>query len=529
MDPIQKQFSESFPSTKKEIHLTDGTTFEAYSTEGPWGRDWNPSEYKSGIPKLRKDWVKSREKDANHSQMYYAKKMIITEEMRYVAIREGMDPEFVRSEIARGRAIIPANSRHLELEPMIIGKNFLVKINANIGNSAISSSIEEEVEKLRWSVKWGADTVMDLSTGKNINETREWVIRNSPVPIGTVPIYQALEKVKGKAENLNINVFLETLEEQAEQGVDYFTIHSGVLLRYIPLTAKRTTGIVSRGGSIIAKWCLAHHKENFLYERFDDICKVMQKHGVSFSLGDGLRPGSISDANDEAQFGELNTLGELTQVAWEKDIQVMIEGPGHVPLHKIKENIDLQMEICKEAPFYTLGPLVTDIAPGYDHITSAIGAAMIGWHGTAMLCYVTPKEHLGLPDKEDVKQGVIAYKIAAHAADLAKGHPGAMERDNLLSKARFEFRWDDQFALSLDPETAKLFHDETLPQDKMKTAHFCSMCGPHFCSMNLTQELRKFAEEKGIKESEANEFGMQEKSKEFLNGEANGVYVAHKT
>ncbi|TGK15713.1 phosphomethylpyrimidine synthase ThiC [Leptospira fluminis] len=525
MDPIQNEFASKYEIPRKEIRLTDGTKYQAYTTEGPWGNPREPREFHAGIPKLREAWIRNREKDTNHSQMYYAKRGMITEEMRYVGLREGFDPEFVRSEIARGRAILPSNKKHPELEPMIIGRNFLVKINANIGNSALSSSIEEEVEKLRWAVRWGADTVMDLSTGKNIHETREWILRNSPVPIGTVPIYQALEKVKGKAENLDIGVFLETLEEQAEQGVDYFTIHSGVLLRYIPLTAKRTTGIVSRGGSIIAKWCLSHHKENFLYERFDDICKVMKKYGVSFSLGDGLRPGSIADANDEAQFGELRTLGELTQKAWEEDIQVMIEGPGHVPMHLIKENVDLQMEICKEAPFYTLGPLVTDIAPGYDHITSAIGAAIIGWHGTAMLCYVTPKEHLGLPDKEDVKQGVIAYKIAAHAADLAKGHPGAKQRDDLLSKARFEFRWEDQFALSLDPETAQSFHDETLPQDRMKTAHFCSMCGPHFCSMHLTQELRKYAEEKGISEEAAITAGMKEKSEEFLEKGAS-VYIA---
>ncbi|PKA14489.1 phosphomethylpyrimidine synthase ThiC [Leptospira haakeii] len=523
------QTTTPFEIPRKEIRLSNGSVYSAYTTEGPWKDGWNPTDWKAGIPKLRQEWINKRVSGPspvqNHSQMYFAKQGLITEEMKYVALREGMDPEFVRSEIARGRAIIPSNKNHPELEPMIIGKNFLVKINANIGNSALSSSIEEEVEKLRWSIKWGADTVMDLSTGKNIHETREWIIRNSPVPIGTVPIYQALEKVKGKAENLSLSVFLETLEEQAEQGVDYFTIHSGVLLRYIPLTSKRVTGIVSRGGSIIAKWCLAHHQENFLYTGFEEICKVMKKYGVSFSLGDGLRPGSIADANDEAQFSELRTLGELTQIAWKEDIQVMIEGPGHVPLDKIKENVDLQMEICKEAPFYTLGPLVTDIAPGYDHITSAIGAAMIGWHGTAMLCYVTPKEHLGLPDKEDVKQGVIAYKIAAHAADLAKGHPGAKERDDLLSKARFEFRWDDQFALSLDPDTAQSFHDETLPQDRMKTAHFCSMCGPHFCSMHLTQELRKYAEEKGISDEKALEEGFKEKSEEFLN-KGGTVYVS---
>jgi phosphomethylpyrimidine synthase len=456
--------------------------------------------------------------------MHYAKKGIITEEMKFVALREGIDPEFIRSEIARGRAIIPANINHPELEPMIIGRNFLVKINANIGNSVISSSIEEEVEKLKWSIKWGADTVMDLSTGKNIHETREWIIRNSPVPIGTVPIYQALEKVNGKAENLNIDIFIETLIEQAEQGVDYFTIHAGVLLKYVPLTAKRITGIVSRGGSIMAKWCLAHHKENFLYTNFERICEVMKKYDVAFSLGDGLRPGCTADANDEAQFGELQTLGELTQVAWKHDVQVIIEGPGHVPMHLIKENMDRQLEICHEAPFYTLGPLVTDIAPGYDHITSGIGAAMIGWMGTAMLCYVTPKEHLGLPNKEDVKTGVITYKIAAHAADLAKGHPGAQNRDDLLSKARFEFRWEDQFNLSLDPETATKFHDETLPQERMKEAHFCSMCGPHFCSMKLTQDVRDFADKNGYSEEAALAKGMQDKAEEFKEKGAN-IYV----
>lgn len=495
MEPVQK-----LQISYKPIRLSDGTEYQSYHTEGSLSGK-QPSDYKNGIPAFRKEWIQKRFNHPNHSQMYFAKKGIITEEMRYAAFRENMEPEFVRSEIACGRAILPSNRNHPELEPMVIGKNFLVKINANIGNSTFSSSIEEEVEKLHWAIKWGADTVMDLSTGKNIHETREWILRNSPVPIGTVPIYQALEKVKGKTENLNIQIFLETLEEQAEQGVDYFTIHAGVLLRYIPLTTNRITGIVSRGGSILAKWCQAHHKENFLYTHFDEILKVMKKYGVSISLGDGLRPGSITDANDKAQFSELETLGELTQLAWKEDIQVMIEGPGHVPMNLIKENVDLQTKICQEAPFYTLGPIVTDIAPGYDHITSAIGAAMIGWYGTAMLCYVTPKEHLGLPNKEDVKQGVIAYKIAAHAADLAKGHPGAIDRDNLLSKARFEFRWEDQFSLSLDPETAKTFHDEMLPQDRMKTAYFCSMCGPHFCSMNLTQELRKFAQEKEIQES----------------------------
>jgi phosphomethylpyrimidine synthase len=423
--------------------------------------------------------------------------------MRFVAIRENVTPEFVRDEVARGRAIIPANRNHLELEPMIIGRNFLVKINANIGNSAVSSSIEDEVEKMQWAIRWGADTVMDLSTGRNIHETREWILRNAPVPIGTVPIYQALEKVKGKAEDLTIDLFIETLVEQAEQGVDYFTIHAGVRLPFIPLTARRTTGIVSRGGSIIAKWCLAHHKENFLYTEFERICEVMKKYDVSFSLGDGLRPGSIADANDAAQFAELETLGELTQVAWKHGVQTMIEGPGHVPMHKIKENMDRQLEVCHEAPFYTLGPLVTDIAPGYDHITSGIGAAIIGSLGTAMLCYVTPKEHLGLPNRDDVKTGVITYKIAAHAADLAKGHPGAVDRDNALSKARFEFRWQDQFNLALDPTTAKDFHDETLPADAAKQAHFCSMCGPAFCSMKITEDVR------------AMQAGMAEKAAEF--------------
>jgi phosphomethylpyrimidine synthase len=433
--------------------------------------------------------------------------------MEFVALRENVEPEFVRGEVARGRAILPSNVNHPESEPMIIGRNFLVKINANIGNSAVSSSIDEEVEKMTWATRWGADTVMDLSTGKNIHETREWILRNSPVPIGTVPIYQALEKVGGKAEELTWELFRDTLIEQAEQGVDYFTIHAGVLLRYVPLTANRITGIVSRGGSILAKWCLAHHRENFLYERFEEICEIMKAYDVAFSLGDGLRPGCTADANDAAQFGELETLGELTSVAWRHDVQVMVEGPGHVPMHLIEENMRKQLEICKEAPFYTLGPLVTDIAPGYDHITSAIGAAMIGWYGTAMLCYVTPKEHLGLPNKKDVKDGVIAYKIAAHAADLAKGHAGAAHWDDVLSKARFEFRWQDQFDLSLDPETAREFHDETLPAPGAKVAHFCSMCGPHFCSMKITQEVREYAES-----------GMAEKSREFLEQGAE-VYV----
>lgn len=478
----------------------------------------------------------------NVSQMHYARKGIITAEMEYVAIRENMlidqvseelakqqhpgnsfnasipnkiTPEFVRDEIAKGRAIIPSNINHLELEPMAIGRNFLVKINANIGNSAVTSTIDEEVEKMRWSIHWGSDTVMDLSTGKNIHETREWILRNSPVPIGTVPIYQALEKVDGVIEDLTWEIYRDTLIEQAEQGVDYFTIHAGVLLRYVPLTAKRTTGIVSRGGSIHAKWCLSHHKENFTYTHFEEICEIMKAYDVSFSLGDGLRPGSIADANDEAQFGELETLGELTKIAWKHDVQVMIEGPGHVPMHMIKENMDKQLKECHEAPFYTLGPLTTDIAPGYDHITSGIGAAMIGWFGCAMLCYVTPKEHLGLPNKEDVKEGVITYKIAAHAADLAKGHPGAQIRDNALSQARFEFRWQDQFNLSLDPTTAIEYHDATLPQDGAKTAHFCSMCGPHFCSMKITQDVRDYAATQGLSEEEALKKGLDEKSKEF--------------
>src|SRR5688572_14505190 len=485
----------------------------------------------------------------NVTQLHYAKKGIITPEMEYIAIRENqhidnlkhklnghyglltqqhagnsfgantpkgfITPEFVRQEVAAGRAIIPNNINHPESEPMIIGRNFLVKINANIGNSAVSSSIEEEVEKAVWACRWGADTIMDLSTGKNIHETREWIIRNSPVPIGTVPIYQALEKVNGKAEDLTWEIFKDTLIEQAEQGVDYFTIHAAVLLRYIPLTAKRMTGIVSRGGSIMAKWCLANHKENFLYTHFDEICEIMKAYDIAFSLGDGLRPGSIADANDEAQFAELKTQGELNRIAWKHDVQVMNEGPGHVPMHLIKENMEKQLEYCQEAPFYTLGPLTTDIAPGYDHITSAIGAAMIGWYGTAMLCYVTPKEHLGLPNKKDVKDGVITYKLAAHAADLAKGHPGAQYRDNALSKARFEFRWEDQFNLSLDPDTAREFHDETLPAEGAKVAHFCSMCGPHFCSMKITQEVRDFADKMGVEETEALNKGMQERSEAF--------------
>ncbi len=478
-----------------------------------------------GVPRLRASWVAKRSGDEAPTQLAYARRGLVTEEMAYAAAREGVAPELVCDEVARGRAIVPANLRHLELEPMVIGKRFKTKINANIGNSAVSSSVEEEVEKLDWAVKWGADTVMDLSTGKRIHETREAIVRHSRVPVGTVPIYQALEKVKGKAEELSIEIFLETLEEQCEQGVDYFTIHAGVLLRYIPLTARRVTGIVSRGGSILAKWCLAHHRENFLYTHFDAICDLMRKYDVSFSLGDGLRPGSIADANDAAQFAELDTLGELTGRAWARDCQVMIEGPGHVPMHLVKENVDRQQAICKEAPFYTLGPLVTDIAPGYDHITSAIGAAMIAWHGTALLCYVTPKEHLGLPNKEDVKQGVIAYKIAAHAADLAKGLPGAQERDDALSKARFEFRWEDQFDLALDPETARAYHDETLPQEGAKTAHFCSMCGPHFCSMELTQQLRRDAANQGLTAEELVAEGLAGKAEEFRALASDGALV----
>jgi phosphomethylpyrimidine synthase len=508
-DPAQPGIRVPF----RRIHVTGGEPpIDVYDTFGPRAVDLH-----RGLPKLRQPWIDQRvaRGDRNFSQMHYARQGQITEEMRFVALRESVAAELVRDEVARGRAIIPANRRHPESEPMIIGRNFLVKINSNIGNSAVRSSIADEVDKLRWSVKWGADTVMDLSTGQNIHQTREWIIRNSPVPIGTVPIYQALEKVKGKAEDLNIDIFLETLVEQAEQGVDYFTIHAGVLLKYVPLTARRVTGIVSRGGSIMAKWCLAHHAENFLYTHFERICEVMKTYDVSFSLGDGLRPGCVADANDAAQFGELETLGELTQIAWKHDVQVMIEGPGHVPMHKIKENMDRQLSVCSEAPFYTLGPLVTDIAPGYDHITSAIGAAMIGWFGTAMLCYVTPKEHLGLPDRKDVKDGVIAYKIAAHAADLAKGHPGAQRRDDALSKARFEFRWEDQFNLALDPDTAREFHDETLPAPAAKGAHFCSMCGPHFCSMKITQDVRDYAAAQGLAEDQAIAVGLAEKAAEF--------------
>ncbi|MBT3335618.1 MAG: phosphomethylpyrimidine synthase ThiC [Methylococcales bacterium] len=547
-----------------EINLLKGLS----SVRGNWIEDRNDTEQlqqlssrygqerlsNPALDSLRFQYTHNPRKaksGANVSQMHYAKQGVITPEMEYIAIRENqkiaenhefyrnqhpgesfgaaiptiITPEFVRDEVARGRAIIPCNINHPELEPMIIGRNFLVKINGNLGNSAVTSSIEEEVEKMLWGIRWGADTIMDLSTGKNIHETREWIIRNSPVPIGTVPIYQALEKVDGKAEELTWEIFKDTLIEQAEQGVDYFTIHAGVRLQHVPLTARRVTGIVSRGGSIMAKWCLAHHTESFLYTHFEDICDIMKAYDVSFSLGDGLRPGSIADANDAAQFGELETLGELTKIAWKHDVQTMIEGPGHVPLHMVKVNMEKQLEACDEAPFYTLGPLTTDIAPGYDHITSAIGAANIGWYGCAMLCYVTQKEHLGLPNKEDVREGIVTYKIAAHAADLAKGHPGAQARDNALSKARFEFRWEDQFNLGLDPEKAREFHDQTLPKDSAKVAHFCSMCGPHFCSMKISQDVRDYAAEKGIEVGEALETGMGEKSKEFLD---DGADIYHK-
>ena len=519
----------------------DSQEFHVYDTTGPYTEPDFNIDLNNGLPKTRNKWILERQESSasdkkfknNITQLAYAKNGIITKEMEYVAARENsynnsketITPEFVRSEIQSGRAIIPSNIKHPELEPMIIGKNFLTKVNANIGNSPVKSDIEEELDKLLWSVRWGADTVMDLSTGKNIFETREAIIRNSPVPIGTVPIYEALEKVKGKAENLNYDIFRDVIISQAEQGVDYFTIHAGLRLSYIPTTTNRLTGIVSRGGSIIAKWCLAHHKENFLYDNFDDLCDIMKKYDVSFSLGDGLRPGSIADANDEAQFLELKTLGELTSRAQSKDVQVMIEGPGHVPLNKIKENVTLEEEYCNEAPFYTLGPLVTDIAPGYDHITSAIGAANIGSYGTALLCYVTPKEHLGLPNKEDVKDGLVAYKIAAHASDIAKGHSFAVERDNELSKARFEFRWLDQFNLSLDPYKAKEFHDETLPQESAKSAHFCSMCGPNFCSMKITQDIRDYASQNNIKDIKiAVEEGMKEKSKQFAES-GNKIYI----
>ena len=523
----------------REITLSGGEPpLRVYDTSGP-----QDVEVRDGLPPLREAWVAGRggyfeESRGRHvggevdvpaqalsrpvrrgndgvTQLHHARHGVVTQEMEFVALREGFAPEFVREEVARGRAIIPANINHPELEPMAIGRNFLVKINANIGNSAVSSSIEEEVEKLRWATLWGADTVMDLSTGPNIHETREWILRNSPVPIGTVPIYQALEKVGGRPEELTWELYRDTLIEQAEQGVDYFTVHAGVLLRYIPMTARRVTGIVSRGGSIMAKWCLAHHEENFTYTHFREICEIMRAYDVSFSLGDGLRPGSIADANDEAQFAELKTQGELTRVSWEYDVQVMNEGPGHVPLHLIRENMEHQLDWCDEAPFYTLGPLTTDIAPGYDHITSAIGAAMIGWYGTAMLCYVTPKEHLGLPNRDDVKAGVIAYKIAAHAADLGKGHPRAQAWDDALSKARFDFRWEDQFNLALDPQTARAYHDETMPAEGAKVAHFCSMCGPKFCSMELTQQVREYAAKKGVGDMDALQAGMEEKSTEF--------------
>ena len=542
----------------------DNAPVRVYDTSGPYTDENYTVDITKGLPALRRNWIVERgdveeyegrdikpedngyrraddpranenvfpglkrkplraKKGANVTQMHYAKQGIITPEMEFIAIRENVEPSFVRDEVARGRAIIPSNINHPEAEPMIIGRNFHVKINANIGNSAVTSSIAEEVEKMTWATRWGADNIMDLSTGKNIHTTREWIIRNSAVPVGTVPIYQALEKVNGVAEDLTWEVFRDTLIEQAEQGVDYFTIHAGVRLHYVPMTAKRVTGIVSRGGSIMAQWCLFHHKESFLYTHFEDICEIMKAYDVAFSLGDGLRPGSIADANDEAQFAELETLGELTEIAWKHDVQVMVEGPGHVPMHKIKENMDKQLEMCHEAPFYTLGPLTTDIAPGYDHITSAIGAAMIGWFGTAMLCYVTPKEHLGLPNRDDVRTGVITYKIAAHAADLAKGHPGAQQRDDALSKARFEFRWRDQFNLSLDPERAAEYHDETLPAEGAKTAHFCSMCGPKFCSMRISQDIRNYAKDNKLDTTEAIEQGMQEKAEEFKKS-GGGVY-----
>ncbi len=501
----------------REKWIQDRDDVESYEGRGIRPEDNGRSGVEVDFPGTRRHALRARP-GKNITQMHYARRGEITPEMEFVALRENVEPELVRDEIACGRAILPNNVNHPECEPMIIGRKFLVKVNANIGNSTVSSSIDEEVEKLLWSTQWGTDTVMDLSTGANIHTTREWIIRNSAVPIGTVPIYQALEKVGGQPEELTLELFLDTLIEQAEQGVDYFTIHAGVRLPYVPLTASRTTGIVSRGGSILAKWCLAHHKENFLYTHFDEICEVMKAYDVAFSLGDGLRPGSIADANDAAQFAELETLGELTTKAWEHDVQVIIEGPGHVPMHQIKENVDKQSELCHEAPFYTLGPLTTDIAPGYDHITSAIGAAMIGWFGTAMLCYVTPKEHLGLPNREDVRAGVITYKIAAHAADLAKGHPGAQSRDDAVSKARFEFRWEDQFNLSLDPEMARSFHDETLPADNAKAAHFCSMCGPKFCSMEITQQVRDYAARQKLGEKDAIGSGLQEKAQEFRKG-----------
>jgi phosphomethylpyrimidine synthase len=496
----------------REIALSNGETVRVYDTTGPEVQDW-----RQGAPKLRAPWIAGRAKqsDGNHTQLHYARRGIITEEMRFVAVRENLSPAFVRDEVAAGRAIIPANIRHPELEPMAIGRNFLVKINANIGNSALGSSIEDEVEKLQWATRWGADTVMDLSTGTQIHETREWIVRNAAVPIGTVPIYQCLEKVGGKIEDLNIDMFIETIIEQAEQGVDYFTIHAGLRLHHVPMTARRVAGIVSRGGSILAKWCLFHHQENFLYTHFERLCEVAKKYDVAFSLGDGLRPGSLADANDAAQFSELETLGELTKIAWKHDVQVMIEGPGHVPMNLIKENMDRQLAACHGAPFYTLGPVVTDIAPGYDHITSAIGATMIGWYGTAMLCYVTPKEHLGLPDRDDVKAGVIAYKIAAHAADVAKGHPGAGLRDLAMARARFDFRWRDQFALALDPPTAVAYHDRTLPAEDAKVSHFCSMCGPNFCAMKITHEVRDWADKHQVPTEQAVEQGLAERAAEF--------------
>ncbi|PXY32629.1 phosphomethylpyrimidine synthase [Prauserella muralis] len=505
----------------RRIDLSNGEHFDVYDTSGPYTDPDATIDVHTGLHPLRAGWSDGRE---HRTQLGWARAGVVTREMEFIAARERVDPEFVRSEVARGRAVIPVNRRHPESEPMIIGKNFLVKINANMGNSAVWSSVEEEVEKMVWATRWGADTIMDLSTGKRIHDTREWILRNSPVPVGTVPIYQALEKVGGEPEKLSWEVYRDTVIEQCEQGVDYMTVHAGVLLRYVPLTANRVTGIVSRGGSIMAAWCLAHHEESFLYTHFSELCEILRSYDVTFSLGDGLRPGSIADANDRAQFAELETLGELTHIAREHDVQVMIEGPGHVPMHKIKENVELEEKLCGEAPFYTLGPLATDIAPAYDHITSAIGAAQIGWYGTAMLCYVTPKEHLGLPNRDDVKTGVITYKIAAHSADLAKGHPYAQEWDDALSKARFEFRWNDQFNLSLDPDTARAFHDETLPAEPAKTAHFCSMCGPKFCSMRITQDVRKYAEEHGLSTVDAIEAGMREKAEEF--GEhGNQVYL----
>jgi phosphomethylpyrimidine synthase len=508
----EKIYTGELKVPQRRVHLTNGEHFDLYDTSGPYTDAQAEIDVQAGLPPVRREWIAGREPS---TQLAQARAGVITEEMRYIAVREGVEPSFVRDEVARGRAVIPANHHHPESEPMIIGKKFLVKVNANIGNSAVSSSVEEEVEKLVWATRWGADTVMDLSTGKNIHATREWIVRNSPVPIGTVPLYQALEKVKGDPTELTWEVYRDTVIEQCEQGVDYMTVHAGVLLRYVPLTAQRITGIVSRGGSIMAAWCLAHHQESFLYTHFAELCEILRAYDVTFSLGDGLRPGCIADANDAAQFAELRTLGELTKIAWKHDVQVMIEGPGHVPMHKIAENVRLEEELCGEAPFYTLGPLATDVAPAYDHITSAIGAAQIGWLGTAMLCYVTPKEHLGLPDRDDVKTGVITYKIAAHAADLAKGHPGAQDWDDALSRARFEFRWEDQFNLSLDPDTARSYHDQTLPAEPAKTAHFCSMCGPKFCSMRITADIRKYAEENGLDSAEAIEAGFAEMSQTF--------------